>query len=152
MACWRSDRSPFGRTWLATARTHTYPTRVRVGTGKWRAWERVVSVWTLAALLATTTHYLAHFHFASGARALPAAALGYEAPIDDTHGQGHSAERCGLCLQLDRLPAPPAQISVPAISLVLIARSVPLPSAQRRSVVSIWQPPLRGPPAELHVV
>jgi hypothetical protein len=152
MACWRANRSPFGGTSLARVSARTYPTRVRIGAGQWSVLRRVVSVWTLAALLATTTHYLAHFHFASGVRVLPAAAIGYEAPIDHTHGQGHSAERCGLCLQLDRLPAPPAQVTVPAVSLVLIARGVLLPSAQRRSVVSVWQPPLRGPPAELLAV
>ncbi len=105
-----------------------------------------IVLWVLVSLLATTSHYLAHYHFPGETRTLPAAALGYDEP--DLGHEDSAGERCGLCLQLDRLPAPPVALTVPAPSLVLIATAESLPDAQAYAQVAAWQPPSRGPPGQ----
>jgi hypothetical protein len=106
----------------------------------------MVLLWVLVSLLATTSHYLAHYHFPGELRALPPAALGYEQPDLGQHDS--ATERCGLCLQLDRLPAPPATLAVLAPSLVLVPTADRLPEAQALAEVVAWQPPPRGPPGQ----
>jgi hypothetical protein len=104
-----------------------------------------VLVCVLVALWATPSHYLAHFHRAVERRSLPPHLLGYEAP--DEHSEHAPVERCGLCLQFDRLPAAPAAAGLAGPSLVLVALHGALPEAQRESATLPWQPPSRGPPA-----
>jgi hypothetical protein len=90
------------------------------------------------AVIATTTHYLSHFHFGASAGA---AVPGYE----HAHDTGDARERSGLCLQLDRLPALPAALSVPTPTLVLLGAVDRLPTPQRASTALRNLPPARAP-------
>jgi hypothetical protein len=116
---------------------------------KWPLLKSGVLYLVLVSLLATTSHYLAHYHFPGEGRSLPQAALGYEQP-DHDHDE-LATERCGLCLQLDRLPAPPSTLTVVTPSLILIAAVESLPEPQAIAPIVAWQPPPRGPPT-LHAV
>ncbi len=95
-----------------------------------------------AALLIATSQYLAHFHIPQ-----PHAAI---AQGVDSHGDsdaGHALqEHCSLCLQFDRLPAPPAAQSLPDAYFFLVAT---LEAERLESLAldtpQLW-PPSRGPP------
>jgi hypothetical protein len=81
------------------------------------------------ALLLATSQYLAHFHIAE-------------------KGQAHSAqEHCSLCIQFDRLPAPPSPRVEPAAYFYLVA-TVEAERLERLALATpqLW-PPSRGPPS-----
>jgi hypothetical protein len=91
------------------------------------------------ALLGATSQYLAHFHVQ------PASAHATQ-QVDDSTGHG-AAGHCSLCLQFDRLPAPPA----PAVEPVarFFAVSVVDTATDDRTALDaphLW-PPARAPPA-----
>ncbi|MBC8026539.1 MAG: hypothetical protein H7Y89_11130 [Steroidobacteraceae bacterium] len=96
------------------------------------------------ALLVATSQYLSHFHVPRGDVAAAAAHLnaGFE-----TDGSGHAAdEHCTLCLQFDRLPAPPTPMVEPTALFVFLA----IVEAERLERLALdtphlW-PPSRGPP------
>jgi hypothetical protein len=93
------------------------------------------------ALLVATSQYLAHFH-------IPRAHATAHADARDHAGADHGAqEHCSLCLQFDRLPAPPAAQTVPAALFFLIA-TLEAERLERLAldVPQLW-PPSRGPPA-----
>lgn len=92
------------------------------------------------ALLFSTSQYLSHFHVPR-APALQAAAA-EQAPSD-----GMVEEHCTLCLQFDRLPAPPAAPELPAAWFYVIA-TLEAERLERLALdpVHLW-PPSRGPPA-----
>jgi hypothetical protein len=117
---------------------------------KWPLLKSGVLCVVLVSLLATTSHYLAHYHFPGEGRSLPQEALGYEQP-NHAH-DGLATERCGLCLQLDRLPAPPSTLAALTPSLILIATVDPLPEPQAIAQIAAWQPPPRGPPTRHAVI
>jgi hypothetical protein len=92
-----------------------------------------------AFLLIATSQYLAHFHI----------------PRAETTAQGHvdrsvdhfAQEHCSLCLQFDRLPAPPAPMAAPAAWFHVVATI----EAERLERIALelpqlW-PPSRGPPS-----
>jgi len=98
-----------------------------------------------AALLIATSQYLAHFHIPQSH-----AAAG-QTQWDPAHGDqdaGHGAqEHCALCLQFDRLPAPPT-IAVEPVAYFFYVATV---EAKRLESVALeapllW-PPSRGPPS-----
>jgi hypothetical protein len=94
-----------------------------------------------AALLLASCQYLAHFH-------IPRADVSDNAAL--THmdkGQDHGAqEHCSLCLQFDRLPAPPAAQVFPAAYFVHVATVEALRLERlARDFPCLW-PPSRGPP------
>jgi hypothetical protein len=91
------------------------------------------------SLLVATSQYLAHFHV----------------PRAEITAQGHgdmsvdhvAQEHCSLCLQFDRLPAPPATTAAPAAWFHLVATL----EAERLERIALelpqlW-PPSRGPPS-----
>ena len=91
-----------------------------------------------AALLIATSQYLAHFHIPQS-----------HAAATEAHDQdaGHGAqEHCSLCLQFDRLPAPPVALELPKAYFFLIAT---LEAERLESLAldtpQLW-PPSRGPP------
>lgn len=79
-----------------------------------------------AALLIATSQYLAHFHISDKAHA--------------------AQEHCSLCLQFDRLPAPPAPPVEPAAYFFFVA-TVQAERLERLALDTpqLW-PPSRGPP------
>jgi hypothetical protein len=86
------------------------------------------------ALLGATSQYFVHFHVQ------PASAQADES--SDHSGVGH----CSLCVQFDRLPAPPAMAAAP------IARFFPVsvvdttePDQPSLDAPQLW-PPARAPP------
>jgi hypothetical protein len=87
------------------------------------------------ALLLASSQYLAHFH-------VPQVA---SASLDE--GLDHSGGmHCSLCLQFDKLPAPPSPLHSPIAHFLLIATI----EAERRERLALdhaplW-PPSRGPP------
>jgi hypothetical protein len=91
------------------------------------------------ALLLASSQYLAHFH-------IPRAgvAAGEQAHLDSlAHG---GQEHCSLCLQFDRLPAPPTAPILPVAYFFAIATL----EAERLERLALdlphlW-PPSRGPP------
>lgn len=96
------------------------------------------------ALLVATSQYLSHFHVPRGDVA-PASV--HAEPDAGESGAGHAAEEhCTLCLQFDRLPAPPAPRVEPAALFVFLA----IVEAERLERLALetpqlW-PPSRGPP------
>ncbi len=94
----------------------------------------------LACLLAVTlllaaSQYLSHFH-------VPQVIEAQTDPLD------HPAnEHCSLCLQFDRLPAPPASMDAPAEYFFLIA-NLEAERLERLALAPahLW-PPSRGPPS-----
>ena len=106
------------------------------------SFKTVVCSLLAATLLIATSQYLAHFHIPQ-----PHAAL---AQGVDAHGDldaGHAAqEHCALCLQFDRLPAPPAALALPTAYFHLIA-TLEAERLERLALETpqLW-PPSRGPP------
>ena len=97
----------------------------------------VCSLLTVALLIATS-QYLAHFHIQ------PAGAIA--AHVEKSPGHG-GKEHCSLCLQFDRLPAPPVSQPVVAAYFFLIA-TLEAERLERLALDTpqLW-PPSRGPPA-----
>lgn len=90
-------------------------------------------------LLLATSQFLAHFHVPQAAHALSA--------HDSTDAADHgAAEHCSLCLQFDRLPAPPAPLVAPKAYFSHIA-TVEAERLERLALDPnpLW-PPSRGPP------
>lgn len=91
------------------------------------------------AMLIATSQYLAHFH-------VPQAYASAQLHLDP--GQDHAAqEHCSLCLQFDRLPAPPA----PPLSPLAYFFEIATVEAERLERLALdtpllW-PPSRGPPS-----
>ena len=79
------------------------------------------------ALLIATSQYLAHFHVS-----------------DKSHG---AQEHCALCIQFDRLPAPPAPQVEPVAYFFFVA-TVEARRLERIALATpqLW-PPSRGPPS-----
>jgi hypothetical protein len=96
-----------------------------------------------AALLIATSQYLAHFHIPQSHAAFAQAV--------DAHGDpdaGHGAqEHCSLCLQFDRLPAPPAT-GIAAVAYFFLVATVEAQRLERIALDAplLW-PPSRGPPS-----
>ena len=92
------------------------------------------------ALLLASSQYLAHFH-------IPRADVAANVAVHLDQGPDHGAqEHCSLCLQFDRLPAPPAAQLVPAPYYFEVATL----EAERLERLALdlpylW-PPSRGPP------
>jgi hypothetical protein len=100
---------------------------------------KTTACWLLVlALLGATSQYLAHFHVQ------PASAA--TAQVDDASGHPASGH-CTLCVQFDRLPAPPAAASAPE-ALYFLASDVDTSEAVRPALDAphLW-PPARAPPA-----
>jgi hypothetical protein len=91
------------------------------------------------ALLIATSQYLAHFHVPRGDATASAAHS-----VDSPHHA--SNEHCALCLQFDRLPAPPA-LGLDPIALYVLVATVEAERLQRLALDTphLW-PPSRGPP------
>jgi hypothetical protein len=105
-----------------------------------RPFSRILVCSMLAvALLAASSQYLAHFH-------IPRAET--TSQVHQDLSDGHVAQdHCSLCLQFDRLPAPPAPVSAPTALYFLVATL----EAQRLERLALdfpdlW-PPSRGPPS-----
>lgn len=98
----------------------------------------VVCSLLVLALLGATSQYLAHFHVQ------PASA--HAAQVDDSSGHpavGH----CSLCVQFDRLPAPPATASTPVAHFFQVyVASAAEPVRPALDAPQLW-PPARAPPA-----
>lgn len=95
-----------------------------------------------AALLIATSQYLAHFHIPQ-----PHAALTQGVDAHGDAGTGHTAqEHCSLCLQFDRLPAPPSALAPPKAYFFLVA-TLEAERLERLALDTpqLW-PPSRGPP------
>jgi hypothetical protein len=95
------------------------------------------------ALLLATSQYLAHFHVPRG----DAAVAAQIDPQGVERLTGHGAEEhCTLCLQFDRLPAPPTPIVEPTALFVFLA-TVEAERLERLALDTphLW-PPSRGPP------
>ena len=90
------------------------------------------------ALLIATSQYLAHFHIQ------PAHTVAVD--LDKATGHGEK-EHCSLCLQFDRLPAPPATQPTVSAYFFLIA-TIEAERLERLALETprLW-PPSRGPPA-----
>jgi hypothetical protein len=85
------------------------------------------------ALLIATSQYLAHFH-------IPQA---HTAHVDKSHAV---QELCSLCLQFDRLPAPPtAQVMPPAFFHLIATIEAERLERLALDTPQLW-PPSRGPP------
>jgi hypothetical protein len=93
------------------------------------------------AMLIATSQYLAHFHIPQP-----------QATAVDVDGGNHASQHdagqkhCSLCLQFDRLPAPPAAPLLPVACFFLVATL----EAERLERIALetpqlW-PPSRGPP------
>lgn len=98
---------------------------------------RRIAVCTLlaVALLIASSQYLAHYHVPQ------VADVSIEA-LD------HSGEiHCSLCLQFDKLPAPPSPVHSPVAQFLLVA-TVEAERLERLALdlPDLW-PPSRGPPA-----
>jgi|SRR5688572_2604303 len=92
------------------------------------------------ALLLASSQYLAHFH-------IPRADVAASAAVHLEQGQDHGAqEHCSLCLQFDRLPAPPAAQLIAAPYFFEVA-TVEAERLERLALDTpyLW-PPSRGPP------
>lgn len=111
-----------------------------------RSFQSLVCSVLAAAMLIATSQYLTHFHVPRGDIAGLASTSPESAHMDQA---GHdAAEHCSLCLQFDRLPAPPASLEVPRALFFLIATL----EAERLERLALdlpylW-PPSRGPPLE----
>jgi hypothetical protein len=90
------------------------------------------------ALLIATSQYLTHFHIQ------PAHTVAVD--VDNAMGHGGN-EHCSLCLQFDRLPAPPAaQPTVPAYFFLIATLEAERLERLALETPQLW-PPSRGPPA-----
>jgi hypothetical protein len=89
-------------------------------------------------LLIATSQYLAHFH-------VPQTAA-HAAPLHADAAEHGLEEHCSLCLQFDRLPAPPAAFVAPKVLFTFIA-TVEAERLERLALDPnpLW-PPSRGPP------
>jgi hypothetical protein len=89
--------------------------------------------------LFATCQFLAHYHVPQTAHTLSA----HDAADPAGHGP---AEHCSLCLQFDRLPAPPAPVVATKALFILIA-TVEAARLERLALdpIHLW-PPSRGPP------
>jgi hypothetical protein len=92
------------------------------------------------ALLLASSQYLAHFHIP---RMDAAASMAAHLDQGEDHGV---QEHCSLCLQYDRLPAPPAAPLIPAPYYFEVA-TVEAERLERLALdlPHLW-PPSRGPP------
>jgi hypothetical protein len=93
------------------------------------------------ALLVATCQYLSHFHLPRGDATVAAA------HVDALDVVAHAAgEHCTLCLQFDRLPAPPAPATEP-VALFAFLATVETERLERLALQAphLW-PPSRGPP------
>jgi hypothetical protein len=103
---------------------------------------RILCSLLAVALLVATSQYLAHFHVPRvGAPLVHTVAASAQA--DQTHG---GQEHCSLCLQFDRLPAPPSTLVQPRAYYYFIA-TVEAERLERVALpfLQLW-PPSRGPP------
>lgn len=92
------------------------------------------------ALLVATSQYLAHFH------TQPAHATVTVAHAEKAPGHG-GQEHCSLCLQFDRLPAPPVtQLTVPEYFFLIATLEAERLERLALETPQLW-PPSRGPPA-----
>jgi hypothetical protein len=101
---------------------------------------KTTACWLLVlALLGATSQYLAHFHVQ------PATAAN-TVQVDDAGGHP-AAGHCTLCVQFDRLPAPPTAASTP-VALYFPVSDVDTPEAfpTAPDAAHLW-PPARAPPA-----
>jgi hypothetical protein len=100
-----------------------------------KAW---LCAWLAVSLLAATSQYLAHFHVPRAA----SVAQAHEALPSGNVAQEH----CSLCLQFDRLPAPPAPTTAPAAWFHVVA-TLESERLERLALETpqLW-PPSRGPP------
>jgi hypothetical protein len=92
------------------------------------------------ALLVATSQYLSHFHVPRGDATVAA-------HVDGDPLTAHGAEEhCTLCLQFDRLPAPPSPVAEP-VSLFAFLATVEAERLERLALDAphLW-PPSRGPP------
>ena len=108
-----------------------------------RSFQSLVCSVLAVAMLIATSQYLAHFHVPRGDTAALAAATAADHADQAGHG---AAEHCALCLQFDRLPAPPGSLAAPPAYFFLIATL----EAERLERLALdlpylW-PPSRGPP------
>lgn len=90
------------------------------------------------ALLIATSQFLAHFHVPQ--------TTAHTSPAHDDPADHAAARHCSLCLQFDRLPAPPAPLVAPKVYLSLIA-IVEAARLEKLALepIHLW-PPSRGPP------
>ena len=105
--------------------------------------KRILCSLLAVALLIATSQYLAHFHVPR-ADVLAQAHTAVAGPLaDQAHG---GQEHCSLCLQFDRLPAPPATQALPSAYFFLIA-TLEAERLERLALEApqLW-PPSRGPP------
>jgi hypothetical protein len=92
------------------------------------------------ALLVASCQYLSHFHLPRGDAAVAA-------HFDAEKPSAHAAEaHCALCLQFDRLPAPPTPVAEP-VALFAFLAIVEAERLERLALETpyLW-PPSRGPP------
>jgi hypothetical protein len=92
------------------------------------------------ALLLASSQYLAHFHIP---RMDAAASVAAHQDTGEDHG---AQEHCSLCLQFDRLPAPPTAAHSPVAHYFEVA-TVEAQRLERLALdlPQLW-PPSRGPP------
>jgi hypothetical protein len=103
-------------------------------------YRNAIAVFSVFALLCATSQYLAHFHVP---RADGAAGVAAEKHLA---APGHAAERCALCLQFDRLPAPPAaERSLAGVYFFVGAITPTIFESHEAAPRALW-PPSRGPP------
>lgn len=90
------------------------------------------------ALLLATSQYLAHFHTqAAGAAA---------AHVEKASSHGEQAH-CSLCIQFDRLPAPPSvDLTVSAYFFLVATLEAERLERIALDTPQLW-PPSRGPPS-----
>jgi hypothetical protein len=92
------------------------------------------------ALLVATCQYLSHFH-------VPRGDMAVAGHVDAEKQAAHAAEEhCTLCLQFDRLPAPPTP-AVEPVALFAFLAAVETERLERLALQApyLW-PPSRGPP------
>jgi hypothetical protein len=96
------------------------------------------------ALLLATSQYLAHFHVPQA----HAVSQLHADPAQDHAAPEHAGQQhCGLCLQFDRLPAPPSPMASP-LALFLHVATLETERLARLALdlPQLW-PPSRGPPS-----
>lgn len=104
---------------------------------------RILCSLLAVALLVATSQYLAHFHVPRAGVPALSQLDAATSVADQAHG---GQEHCSLCLQFDRLPAPPSSQVVPPAYFYFIA-TVEAERLERQALASaqLW-PPSRGPP------
>jgi hypothetical protein len=105
--------------------------------------KRILCSLLAVALLVATSQYLAHFHVQRAGAFAQAHADAAGPLADQAHG---GQEHCSLCLQFDRLPAPPSVQVLPTAYFFHIA-TVEAQRLERLALDTpqLW-PPSRGPP------